>query len=128
MRRVVAGIFALSVGLLSFGESTDSAGLTLGVGTAGADETANDCVGFHKTDGDKSLVFEASSSCDQKLKCSLSWVLTCSTDKGQVTKRAPQSRHFTIAANASTEETASADTCKQSWRIDDVRWSCQESK
>ena len=128
MRRVVARIFALSVGLLSFGESTDSAGLTLGVESAGADETANDCVGFRKTDGVKSLVFEASSSCDQKLKCSLSWVLTCSTDKGQVTHRSPQSRHFTLDAQGSAEQTASADSCKQSWRIDDVRWTCNDAK
>ena len=70
MRRVVAGIFALSVGLLSFGESADSASLTLGVESAGADETASDCVGFRKSDAEKGLVFEASSSCDQKLNCS----------------------------------------------------------
>ncbi len=128
MRRVVAGIFALSVGLLSFGESANSASLTLDVESAGADETASDCVGFRKSDTEKGLVFEASSSCNQKLNCSLSWVLTCSTDKGKVTQRAPQSRRFTLAANASTEETASAGSCKQSWRIDDVRWSCQEAK
>ncbi|MEZ4223431.1 MAG: hypothetical protein R3B13_20965 [Polyangiaceae bacterium] len=125
MRRIVAGVFALSFGLLSFGK-TDAARLS--VSQAAADPSASDCIGFQKSDLEKGLLFEASSSCDKKLTCSLSWVLTCESDKGQVTSRKPGSSRFTIDANGSGSETASAETCKQSWRIDDVRWSCQEVK
>ena len=128
MRRLVAGIFALSFGLFSFSGTNDPAHASVGISSAGADASADDCVGFRKSDLDKGLMFEAASSCDKKLACSLSWVLTCSSDEGKVTSRAPASRKFVLGAQETTSETASADTCKQSWRIDDVRWSCQESK
>lgn len=127
MRRLVAGIFALSFGLFSF-TGTSSTNAALGISTADADASGDDCVGFRKSDLDKGLMFEAASSCDKKLACSLSWVLTCSSDDGKVTRRAPESRKFVLGAQESTAETASADSCKQSWRIDDVRWSCKESK
>lgn len=127
MRRVVAGIFALTFGLFSY-TGTSSTNPGLGISTADADATADDCVGFRKSDLDKGLMFEAASSCDKKLSCSLSWTLTCSTDEGKVTARKPASRSFILGAQESTSETASADSCKQSWRIDDVRWSCKASK
>jgi hypothetical protein len=97
-------------------------------GTARADESADSCVGFDKSDDDKAIVYDAKNSCDQKLSCQLSWRVQCEDAEGNVTATARKSSRFSLAGSGTHTLSLSAQTCKQAWRIDDVAWKCDEAK
>ncbi len=127
MRRMVQGAVALTFGFLAFG-SNASDDARFGVQPATADPSASDCVRFSKSDLDKGLEFSVQSSCEHKLSCSLSWNVVCEDTEGKVTSRAKASRRFALALDDDLTILGSAETCKQSWRIDNVGWNCQPVK
>jgi hypothetical protein len=96
----------------------------LAAGSAVAEESADSCLGFEKTEEEKSVVYAATNSCDQKLACELRWVVQCEDNDGKVTARAKKSARFTVSESGSHSISASAESCKQSWRIEDVAWHC----
>lgn len=127
MRRILAGTLALTFGLMAFGTTATESG-TLAVSAAAADPSAGDCVRFAKADLEKGLEFSVASSCDRKMSCSLSWNVVCEDTDGKVTSRAKESKRFTLEADADMTFVGSAESCKQSWRIDGVGWACREAK
>jgi hypothetical protein len=96
--------------------------------TAHAQSEDESCVGFEKSDDDKAIVFEAKNSCDQKLSCQLSWVLSCEDSEGNVTTRTRKSARFSLSESGAHTLSLSAAACKQGWSIDDVAWSCSPGK
>jgi hypothetical protein len=94
---------------------------------AHADEGADSCVGFEKSDDDKAIVYDAKNSCDQKLSCELRWRVQCEDADGNVTASVKKSARFSLSESGTHTLSLSAETCKQSWRIDDVAWKCTPS-
>jgi hypothetical protein len=96
--------------------------------TAHAQSSDESCVGFEKSEDDKALVYEARNSCDQKLSCQLSWLLTCEDNEGKVTAQARKTTRFSLTESGEHTLSLSAAACKQGWSIDDVSWSCNGGK
>jgi hypothetical protein len=117
MRRLGAVGLALFSGLLA----------TASIGTAAAEETpnANDCIGFEKNENDHNIQYSIENVCERKLSCTVRWKLTCENKDGKATSRSAGKANISLAGETTGEVTASAETCKQGWRIDDVSWSCQ---
>lgn len=109
------GAFGLLNGLLS-------------VRTAQAEESADSCVHFDRTEGDKGLDYGVENSCERKLACTLSWTVSCQDTRGKVTSKKSYSSKFRLAENGSHSVTASAGECEQGWNIDNVRWHCDQAK
>ena len=101
---------------------------SLPAGVAQANEGADSCVGFEKTDDDKAILYDAKNSCEQKLSCELHYRVQCEDVDGNVTSRAKKSMRFSLSESGSHSLSLSADSCKQGWRIDDVTWKCNEAK
>ncbi len=99
-------------------------------GTAAADpaDEAQSCVGFEKTDEDHAISYQAKNSCDEKLSCRVSWVVTCSDIEGKTTARSKKASSFSLAESGEHSFTLSADGCKQSWSIDEVSWACKGAR
>lgn len=116
------GAFGMLNGLSGVG------GSVLSVKTAEARESADSCVSFDRTEGDKELDYGVANSCEQKLACTLSWTVRCEDNHGRVTSKKSYSSQFALVANGSHSVTASAAECEQGWNIDDVRWSCDPAK
>lgn len=95
------------------------------VSEARADESVAACLSFEKNELDDAIDYVAENSCEQKLTCKLEWTLKCSRNDGKLQSSKKQSATFSIDGDAKHELRASAAACKQSWRIDDVRWSCK---
>ncbi len=122
MRRLGAAVFALCAGFLSMSINVDP-----GSGVAHASETPNasDCIGFQKSELDKGLSYSIENVCERKLSCGVKWTLTCEDADGKTTAKTPGKAHVSLDASGSAAVTASADSCKQGWRIDEVSWSCK---
>jgi hypothetical protein len=118
MRRLGAVGLALFSGLLA----------TASIGTAAAEETPNasDCIGFEKNENDHNIQYSIENVCERKLSCRVSWKLTCEDKDGKATAKSTHKANVSLDASGSTSVTASAESCKQGWRIDDVSWSCQQ--
>ncbi len=86
------------------------------------------CVSFQKSEAGKSLLFEATNGCDKKLACHMSWSVRCEENDGSLTSRETRSARFTLAPSGTDSLTLSAEACKQSWRIDDIAWGCDDAK
>jgi len=96
----------------------------LGFATAGAADSARDCVGFEKGEADHELRFHVSNSCERRLECTLDYTLSCEDLKGQVTSSSPLRLAFQLASKGERDLTLSAASCKQGWKIGDVAWTC----
>jgi hypothetical protein len=90
--------------------------------------TASDCVGFLKTDVERGFEYQVSNVCSQKLACSVSWTLRCESNEGKVMSKKRVTERVSLSADSSASVSASADSCKQAWRIEDVGWKCDEAK
>lgn len=124
MRNRFRALGACSLGLALFLPVDFAAG---GIRPARAEEpdTANACVGFQNSVGDKELVVHAGNDCERKLSCSLDYVVRCEDNDRKVTSRAEKRELFKLAPKGNAELTLSAAACKQAWAIDDLAWSCR---
>ncbi len=94
-----------------------------------AAESADTCVGVHKSEADHGLDYELSSACEQKLACSMSWTVTCQDNHGKVTSKKNASERFNLDDSASHTVSASAADCTSgNYDIDNVRWHCDPAK
>jgi hypothetical protein len=91
---------------------------------AAAETSADECVGFHKTDIEKGVEYLVRNSCERKLACQVSWKVACENGNGDVTQRRSEQARFVLKGSEEHTVQASANTCKAGWRIDDVAWSC----
>jgi hypothetical protein len=128
--RVVKFVFsqALVVGLLSTADPAELGNSGLPVRSAFADESAESCVGFEKTDVEKGVEYSVKNSCDKKLSCQVSWKVSCENGEGKVTQSRADSSHFMLPGTDEHTVQASASDCKAGWRIDDVAWSCNDKR
>lgn len=127
-RRAVAFVFGLGVFGAASAPLGQSAAGGLPVAVAHAEETAESCLSFRKGDMDKGLTFDVESSCGMKLACKVSWVVQCSDNDGKVESRSSKTERFGLAESESHRVEMSAESCKQSWRVDDVKWGCDPVK
>lgn len=125
-RRAVAFVF----GLAAFGALSvpSGAGPGLPIAVARADETAESCLSFRKSDLDKGIAFDIESSCGMKLACKVSWVVLCSDNDGKQESKSAKTERFELAGSESHTVAMSAASCKQSWKVEDVRWGCDPMK
>ncbi|MBI3203697.1 MAG: hypothetical protein HYZ29_19315 [Myxococcales bacterium] len=128
-RRAVAFVFGLGV----FGAASASGGGAAGggglpVAVAHAEETAESCLSFKKGDLEKGISFDIESSCGMKLACKVSWVVQCSDNDGKVESRSSKVETFGLAGSESHRVEMSGASCKQAWRVDDVKWGCDPVK
>lgn len=123
---VVLGIGVFGAASAPLGGATVGPGLPIAV--AQAEETAESCLAFRKSNLEKGLAFDIESSCGMKLACKVSWVVQCSDNDGKVESKTAKTERFGLAASESHSVTMSAESCKQSWRVDDVKWGCDPVK
>jgi len=124
-RRAVAFVFGLGVFGSVSGLGNDPG---LPVGSAHAEERADSCLGFRKSSMDKGIAFDVESSCGMKLACKVSWVVECADNDGKVESRTAKTERFGLAGGESHTVPMSAESCKQSWKVEDVRWGCDPVK
>ena len=98
--------------------------LALRAPDAGAADSANDCVRMREGQSAEGLTLAVDNNCDRSLSCSLSWTVQCESATGRVTRRSKEGARFVVAASQSQAATASARSCGDNWRIDEVSWQC----
>lgn len=101
--------------------------VSLGVRTAQATYDARDCLRFEKTEREHAIDLEAKSSCQTNLDCALEYSVRCDNREGKTTSHASHSLSFSVDAGKDAKLSLSAEICKQSWTIDDVRWACHSA-
>lgn len=128
-RRALALVFGFGAfGALSVPSGGSAQGPGLPIAVAHAEETAESCLAFKKSDIEKGISFDIESSCGMKLACKVSWVVQCADTDGKVESRTAKSERFELAGTESRSVSMSAATCKQSWKVEDVRWGCDPVK
>jgi hypothetical protein len=98
--------------------------LSAATGSARADMTANDCLGFEQEEADKELVYHAKNACERQLDCRLSYLVRCEDHDGKITSSSQQRMAFVMTKNGARDLSLSAKQCKQGWTISDIAWSC----
>lgn len=121
-RRALALVFGLGA-FAAFGGDPAAP-----IAVAHAEESAESCLSFRKSSIEKGIAFDVESSCEMKLACKVSWVVLCSDNDGKVESKTPKSERFGLANGETHELTLSAASCKQSWKVEDVRWGCDPVK
>ena len=115
MRRIAAAIasclFAVAVAAPSF-----------------ASETADECVVVYQNAQDKGIDFELKNNCDKRLSCGIKWTVSCENASGKTTSSARRDARFGIDASTTHHENASAASCADGWKVDDVSWDCAPTK
>ncbi len=120
--RVLLGLGVFGAAWSGSAGEVSSSGLPVAV--AHAEETAESCLGFQKSDMEKGISFDVESSCGMKLACKVSWSVVCSENDGTVTSRSAKSERFGLAGGDKHSVPMSAASCQQSWKVEDVRWGC----
>jgi len=110
----------LSLGLLSI--------VALRAPDARAADSADDCVRMREVIEGPGLTLNVDNNCDRRLSCSVAWTVECESATGKVTKRSKDAAHFVVGSSASEKAFASAKTCGDNWKIDDVAWDCAPLK
>jgi hypothetical protein len=123
-RRAVALVFGLGMFASVPGPGEAPFGGGLPVARAQAEETAESCLAFRKSDIEKGIAFDIESSCGMKLACKVSWTVQCAGNDGKVESRTKKSESFGLAGGESRSVPMSAAACSQSWKVEDVRWGC----
>jgi len=88
-------------------------------------ETADACVGFQNSVGDKQLLVHAGNDCERKLACTLDYAVRCEDNHQKQTSRVSKRVLFSLAAKGNAELTLSAAACHQGWAIEDLEWTCR---
>ncbi len=94
---------------------------------ADAPSQLSQCMNFSNDAQEHSVVVHAKNECEQRVSCTLSYVLRCADNHGKPTATSAQNEHFSLGSERSTELVLSAESCKQAWSIDDVSWRCEGS-
>jgi hypothetical protein len=97
------------------------------VGTAApasAADSADACVDIKSAQMSSGLAFDVQNSCEKRLSCALTWTLTCENASGKTTSKAKQEARFVISESDTHHTSGSAAACKDSWKIEDVSWTC----
>jgi hypothetical protein len=95
-----------------------------GAKRARAAESADDCVRLEESAAESGLSLTVDNHCDRRLSCVLSWTVQCESATGRATRRSQDSARVVVAASSSESAFASARTCGDNWRIEDVSWEC----
>lgn len=119
MKRTVPTIVA-ALGLLSV--------VALRAPAARAADSANECVRMREAQDGGGLTLNIDNNCDRRLSCSLTWTVQCESATGKVTRRSKEGAHLVVSASTSQGATASAKSCGDNWRIEDVGWDCAPLK
>lgn len=127
MDRHVLAALAASGALCLLSVDVGKHRVSLGVKPAQATYDARDCLRFEKTQQDHAIDLEAKSSCETKLDCSLEYSVRCENREGKTTSHASRSVSFSVDAGKDAQLSLSAEICKQSWTIEDVRWACHST-
>ena len=125
-RHVLAALAASGV-LCLLSVDVGKHSVSLGVKPALATYDASDCLRFEKTQQAHAIDLEAKSSCETKLECSLDYSVRCESREGKTTSHASHSLRFSVDSGKDAQLSLSAEVCKQSWTIDDVRWVCHSA-
>ena len=91
---------------------------------AEAADSAEDCVRLASNPVAKGISLEVDNHCDRALSCRLSWVVTCESATGRITRTKPGAAQLSLASSASGSALASSAECGDGWHVDDIRWSC----
>jgi hypothetical protein len=98
--------------------------LLLAAPAARAAESAGECVQLKESMEPGGLALRVDNDCDRGLACVLSWTVQCQTESGKVTRSSKDGARVVVQATRSAHAVASAKSCGDSWKIDDVRWDC----
>lgn len=112
--------FLLSLGLLSVA--------ALHAPDAQAADSANDCVRMRETIEGAGLTLSVDNNCDRRLACSVTWTVQCESATGKATKRVKEGAQLVVGSSASKDAYASAKTCGDNWKIEEVSWDCSPLK
>lgn len=132
-RRALAILSGLGVfGALSFPAGQGAGVPGLSINTASAQESGpprpESCMSFSKGNLDKGISFDIESHCEMKLACKVSWVVQCADNDGKVESRTTKREQFGLENGESRGVPMSAETCKQSWKVENVSWGCDPVK
>jgi hypothetical protein len=115
-----APAIALALGLLSIA--------VLRAPDAQAADSANDCVRMREAQAGDGLALNIDNNCSRGLSCSLTWTVQCQSATGKVTRSSKDSARLVVSAAETQSALASAKSCGDNWRIDDVSWDCAPIK
>lgn len=91
-------------------------------------DSASECVTVRTTAQSTGLAFDVKNACDKRLSCAVTWSLACSNASGKTTSKTRSEAKFGIGPDTSHSTFGSAESCKDSWKIDDVSWDCAAEK
>jgi hypothetical protein len=74
------------------------------------------------------LSLNIDNNCSRGLSCSLTWTVQCQSATGKITRSSKQGAQLTVSASASQSALASASSCGDNWKIDDVSWECAPTR
>ena len=95
---------------------------------AAAADSADECVRMRESQESNGLSFAVDNNCDRRLSCVVTWTVQCESATGKITKKNTESARFVVSAAQSQNTFASAKSCGDSWRIQDVSWDCAPIK
>lgn len=93
-----------------------------------AADSADECVRMRQTQVADGLALAIENNCDRSLSCSLAWTVQCESATGRVTRRSKEGARLLVSTADTRSATASAQTCGDNWRIDDISWECRPTK
>lgn len=91
---------------------------------ASAAEPVSDCVVLREAQTGDGMSFDVDNRCPRRLACKITWTVSCQNPAGKTTRSTQDVARFVVDASASHRAAASAKSCGDSWKIDDVQWSC----
>ncbi len=93
-----------------------------------ASENADECVVVYQNDQDKGIDFELKNNCDKRLSCAIKYTVSCENASGRTTSSTKKDAKFGVEAATTHHEKASAASCNDGWKVEDVSWDCAPPK
>jgi hypothetical protein len=87
-------------------------------------EKVDACVTFEHEAKEKSLLVEATNSCERRFSCRIDYAVICTDLDGKQTRRVAKRAPFALTSKGNAEVVLSAAGCGETWRIDDFTWTC----
>ena len=95
---------------------------------AAAADSADECVRLRESQEASGLSLSVDNNCDRRLSCTVTWTVQCESATGKIQKKNTETARFVISASQSQSAFASAKSCGDSWRVQDVSWDCAPLK
>jgi hypothetical protein len=95
---------------------------------AKAADSANDCVRMRETQEGAGLTLSVDNNCDRRLTCSVGWTVQCESATGKITRRSKEAARFVVGSSTTENAFASAKSCGDNWKIEEVSWDCSPLK